>query len=116
MSSMGNSHPLKILIIRMSSIGDIVLTFPFVRLLRKKFPEAQIDFVVKKEYRELIESNKNISNIFSFDSQKGLNELKKLKEKIKKEKYKYIFDVHRNLRSYYLRKFSNAQKVFLYKK
>jgi heptosyltransferase-2 len=114
--NMGNNRPFKILIIRMSSIGDIVLTFPFIRLLRKKFPEAQIDFVVKKEYRELIEANKNISNIFSFDSQKGFNELKKLKGKIKKERYKYIFDIHRNLRSYYLRKFSKSKKVFLYKK
>lgn len=113
---MSNNRPLKILIIRMSSIGDIVLTFPFIRLLRKRFPEAQIDFVVKKEYKELIKANKNISNIFSFDSQKGFDELKKLKVKIKKERYKYIFDIHRNLRSYYLRKFSGADKVFLYRK
>ncbi|NVM01627.1 MAG: glycosyltransferase family 9 protein [Candidatus Helarchaeota archaeon] len=100
----------------MSSIGDIVLAFPFVRLLRKKFPKTQIDFVVKKEYEELIKSNYNISNIYSFDSRKGFKELKNLKQKIKQEKYTYIFDIHRNLRSYYLRKFSSAEKIFLYKK
>ncbi len=113
---MNNINKLKILILRMSSIGDIILTFPLVRLLRKKFPDAQIDYVVKKKYDELLKANKNISNIYSFDSQKGFNELKKLKKEIKKENYTYIFDIHRNLRSYYLRKFSGAKKVFLYKK
>ena len=49
-------------------MGDIILTFPLVRLLRKKFPDAQIDYVVKKKYDELIKANKNISNIYSFDS------------------------------------------------
>ena len=80
---MNNSDKLKILILRLSSIGDIILAFPFVRLLRKKFPKTQIDFVVKKEYEELIKSNYNISNIYSFDSRKGFKELKKLKQKIK---------------------------------
>lgn len=113
---MSNNDNLKILILRMSSIGDIVLTFPFVRLLRKQFPDAQIDYVVKKKFDELIKSNKNISNIYSFDSNKGFNELRKLKKIIKKEKYTYIFDIHRNIRSYYLRKFLGAKKVFLYRK
>jgi len=113
---MNNSNKLKILILRMSSIGDIVLAFPFIRLLRKKFPEVRIDFVVKKEYEELLKSNRNISSIYSFNSQKGFKELKKLKKKIKQERYTYIFDIHRSLRSYYLRKFSGAKKVFLYKK
>ncbi|MFC1563023.1 glycosyltransferase family 9 protein [candidate division KSB1 bacterium] len=116
MENMNNSDKLKILVLRLSSMGDIVLTFPFVRLLRKKFPDAQIDYVVKKRYDELIKSNKNISKVYSFDSQKGFNELKRLKRLIKSEKYTYIFDIHRSLRSYYLRKFSGAKKVFLYKK
>ena len=61
-----NDKKIKILIIRMSSIGDIILTFPFIRLIRKKIPGAQIDFVIKKEYEELVQSNKHISNIYSF--------------------------------------------------
>ena len=69
----------KILVIRMSSLGDIILTFPFIRLLKKKFPDSEIDFIVKNEFREVIESNKHISNVYSFDKNKGFAELKRIK-------------------------------------
>ncbi len=42
--------PEKILIIRLSSIGDILLSTPFIRQVRRTFPNAQIDFIVKDIY------------------------------------------------------------------
>lgn len=46
-----------ILIVRFSSIGDIVLTTPLVRAVRTRFPEARIDFVMKQEFAGLMQTN-----------------------------------------------------------
>jgi lipopolysaccharide heptosyltransferase II len=93
----------KILIIRLSSIGDILLATPFVRQTRQKFPHSQIDFVIKKEFVELLELNPNINNLITFDSKTGMAGLKKLKNSLIKNKYDYIFDLHNNFRSVFLR-------------
>jgi len=63
--------PNKTLVIRFSSIGDVVLASPLIRVLRKRFPSSQIDFVVRKEYSELIRYNPNLNHTFEFDAQGG---------------------------------------------
>jgi len=52
-----------ILIIRLSSIGDILLSTPFIRQVRQKFPEVKIDFVVKDIYKDLIKYNPHLDNV-----------------------------------------------------
>lgn len=99
----------KILIIRLSSIGDIVLSTPLIRVLRKKFPSTQIDFIVKKEFSELLKFNPHLTNLIEFDTSKGFKELLKLKGQVLKEKYDLIIDIHNNLRSVFLRTFSGAK-------
>ncbi len=99
----------KILIIRLSSIGDIVLSTPLIRLLRKKFPSAQIDFVIKKEFAELLKFNPHLTNLIEFDVSNGFKELLRLKSQILKERYDLIVDIHNNLRSVFLRTFSGAR-------
>ncbi|UCF63918.1 MAG: glycosyl transferase, partial [bacterium] len=56
----------KILIIRFSSLGDIVLATPLISRLRKKFPEAQVDFLIRIEYAELLQFNPKINNLIRF--------------------------------------------------
>jgi lipopolysaccharide heptosyltransferase II len=106
----------KILIIRLSSIGDILLTTPFIRQVRKKYPKAQIDFVVKTEYSELLEYNPNINNLIKFESATGTKGLKKLKKSLNENEYEYIFDLHNNIRSNYLRRGLRGKKKHQIKK
>jgi len=94
----------KILIIRLSSIGDILLTTPFIRQTRKTFPDSQIDFLIKSEYSELLENNPHISNLIKFHTTTGISGLKELKYLIIENAYDYIFDLHNNMRSNYLRR------------
>ena len=101
----------KILIIRLSSIGDIVLATPLIRVLRQKFQNSQIDFIVKKEFSELLRYNPHITNLIELDTSKGFKELLRLKRKILKEKYDLIVDIHNNFRSIFLRTFSGAKVV-----
>jgi lipopolysaccharide heptosyltransferase II len=100
---------MKILVVRLSSIGDIVLATPLIRCLRNKFPDAQIDFILKEKYSEILSANPYISNLILFDG-----DFFKALKKIKSEKYNVIIDIHKNFKSFLLTFFSNA-KVLKYK-
>jgi len=106
----------KILIIRLSSIGDILLTTPFIRQIRKVFPESQIDFVIKNKYSDLLENNPHINNLIKFDNDTGVAGLKELRNTLIENEYSYIFDLHNNLRSNFLRQKLNCQNKYYIKK
>jgi lipopolysaccharide heptosyltransferase II len=108
--------PNKTLVIRFSSIGDVVLASPLIRVLHKRFPSSQIDFVVRKEYSELIRYNPNLNLAIEFDAQGGFQELRRLKERIRREKYDLIIDIHNSLRSRYIRSFSGAKEIVVINK
>jgi len=95
---------LKILIIRLSSLGDIILTTPLIRELREKYPDARIDFVVKKDYAGIVQQFPWLSNIYTLDSSIGSEEIVQLKKELKKNNYDHILDLHNNFRSVKLRK------------
>lgn len=106
----------KILVFRLSSIGDIVLTSALVRTLRKKYPQAQIDFVIKKQFASLIQHNPHINTVYSIDKEEGFSGLKSLTQKLRSEKYDVFLDIHKNFRSLYVRSRSGAKYKFKYKK
>ena len=105
----------KILIIRFSSMGDIILTSPLIRVLRKTYPQAKIDFLVKSEYGELLQCNNHISSVIKLETSTG-DELQSLRQRIRAARYSAIFDLHNSLRSRYLRTFSGATYVRVVKK
>jgi ADP-heptose:LPS heptosyltransferase len=84
----------KILIIRLSSIGDIIWTTPVVRCTKKQMQDIELHYCTKTQYKSLIESNPYIDKIFYLD--KGLGSMIKL---LKEEKYDFIIDLHKNIRS-----------------
>ena len=85
---------MKFLIIRFSSIGDIVLTTPVVRCLRKKYPEASIHYLTKKKFAAIVQSNPYIDKVLLL-----ADDIKDTVEEIRGEKYQYIIDLHHNLRT-----------------
>lgn len=86
----------------MSSLGDVLLTSPVIRALRKKFPKSQIDFLVRKEYCDIVRYNPNLSRILEFEVDSGTPTLWQLGKRIRKEKYDIILDLHKNFRSNFL--------------
>lgn len=86
--------PLKILILRFSSIGDIVLTTPVVRALKTQLPNATIHYCTKKQFATLIEYNPYIDQCMYLE-----NSLNALLQQLKREKYDYVIDLHHNLRT-----------------
>lgn len=92
----------RILILRLSSIGDILLSSFFVRQITNTFPNCTIDFVIKNQFKDLIQFNPNINNIFTIDSKKGIRQLFELRSELRKSSYDYIFDLHNNMRTRFL--------------
>lgn len=95
--------PNRTLIIRLSSVGDIILASPLIRLLKKKRPQAEIDFLVKSEYRELVQYNPHLRYVIEFDTHGGFACLRALRRRIRQERYDAIVDIHGNFRSTFLR-------------
>lgn len=85
----------KFLIIRFSSIGDIVLTSPIIRCLKLQVIASQVHFLTKKTYSDLVENNPFIDKTFYLE-----DNLQSIIRQLKKEKYDYIIDLHHNLRSF----------------
>jgi lipopolysaccharide heptosyltransferase II len=89
----------RILIIRLSSIGDILLTTPFIQQVRKKFPTANISYILKKEFADLLINNPHINDLILLDSSLGISGLMDLARQLKEKKFDIVFDLHNNLRS-----------------
>ena len=87
---------MKILIIRFSSFGDVVLTTPVIRAIKEKYPEAVIDFIVYNTFSEAISLNPEIRNLVIFEKKKSKdrNYIKDIVNKLKIENYDYVIDLH----------------------
>jgi ADP-heptose:LPS heptosyltransferase len=85
---------MKILIIRFSSIGDIVLTTPVIRVLKTQLEDSQIHYATKRQYENILLSNPYIDKLFCLDG-----DLNELITQLKLEKYDCIIDLHNNLRT-----------------
>ena len=85
---------MKILILRFSSIGDIVLTTPVIRTLKTQLEDAEVHYVTKKEYFPILEANPYIDKIHLLE--KKLNPLIKI---LRAQKFDIIIDLHNNLRT-----------------
>jgi ADP-heptose:LPS heptosyltransferase len=101
----------KILIIRLSSIGDIVLTTPVIRCLRKQLPDAEIHFLTKQSYRSIVASNPYIDKIHTLGDSFEL-----MLHELKTEDYDCIIDLHHNLRTLRIKRFLKPVKAYSFDK
>lgn len=84
----------RFLILRFSSIGDIVLTTPVVRCIKEQYPGAEVHFATKKQFKNLVENNPYIDKYFLLE-----NSLNDLIKSLQSERYDFIIDLHNNLRT-----------------
>ena len=85
---------MKVLVVRFSSIGDIVLTTPVLRGLKEQVENVQIHYLTKKQFRPILQENPRIDKIYSME-----NHIDELVPELKKENYDIIIDLHNNLRT-----------------
>ena len=90
---------MKILILRFSSIGDIILTTPVIRALKTQIDDVKIHFATKERYAKLLEENPYIDQIHQL-----INKESDLITELKAEKFDLIIDLHHNLRTWLIQK------------
>lgn len=108
---------MKILILRFSSLGDIAMATALPRVLRKKFPGATIDMLVREDFKDLIEYNPYLTNKLYLSRGAGFSGLFKLTKQIRQNNYDLIIDSHRSLRSFFICLFtSEVPKTYFNKR
>jgi len=100
----------KILILRFSSIGDIVLTSPVIRCLKEQLPGVEIHYLTKKNFKSVLENHPLIDKLWTTDGS-----LEDVVDDLRAEHFDYIIDLHKNLRSLKLKRRLKV-KSFSFKK
>lgn len=85
-----------VLIVRLSSLGDVLLTTPLIRSLKKQNSKAEIHFLVREEYKDALINNPNISSLITLKRDETEFELKTVLSQIK---YDFVIDLQNNFRS-----------------
>jgi len=102
----------RILVIRFSSLGDILLTAPALRALRTRFPESHIDFLVSTGFADAARLLSGADRVLTFDKRSGFRGLCALRSQLSR-RYAIIVDIQNNTRSVFLR--SSTFPVFCVK-
>ena len=90
-----------ILLVRFSSIGDIVLTTPVVRAIRARHPAARITYVVREDFADLLRHNPRIDRLITWRHREPL---RPLAAQLRQEAWTHSIDLHGSLRSLQLRR------------
>ena len=101
---------MKVLIVRFSSIGDIVLTTPIIRCLKKQLNGIEIHYLTKENFKSVLDCNPYIDVLHTIKS-----DISEAIPSLKKENFDYVIDLHRNLRTLKL-KLKLGVKSFSYNK
>ena len=90
---------MKILIVRFSSIGDVVLTTPVVRCVKQQLKDAEVHFITKKSFKTVLEGNPHLDKIYTIE--KSIDEVV---ADLKQEHYDVVIDLHNNVRTLSLKR------------
>nr|WP_067059018.1 glycosyltransferase family 9 protein [Mucilaginibacter sp. L294] len=85
---------MKILVIRFSSMGDIIYTTPIVRCLKKQLPDAEVHFLTKPAFKYIYDNNPYVDKLLLLKPT-----LSETIAEIRAEGYDHIIDLHNNLRT-----------------
>ena len=92
-------QPKKILIIRFSSLGDLILTSPIYRELRKTYPDAHLTLLTSLGFGDVLDNNPHLDCIIKHPRKESFLELNQLIQNLEAEKFDLIYDAHCSMRS-----------------
>ena len=93
---------MKMCVLRLSSLGDVVLITPILRELRARFPDSHISTVVKDEYAPVLYHNPNVDRLrvmYTDGIHSGMNGIMRFVRELRRQEFDLFIDLHRNLRS-----------------
>ncbi len=109
----------KVLVVRLSSLGDIVLTTPVLETLNKQFPQSKIYFLTKTQYRDLLANDPRLSGVIEFDPKgkhAGFPGFKRLIAELRLHNFDLLIDLHANMRSFFIRHLAKSKIKIKYSK
>ena len=101
---------MRVLVIRFSSIGDIVLTTPVIRCLKLQHPNVEIHYLTKPAFLPILKHNPYITKVHLLEKKLALT----IKE-LRQENFDLVIDLHNNLRSFLI-KFNLGKKSYSFSK
>ncbi len=105
-----------ILLIRFSSLGDIILTSAAATNLKVSFPEAELVFLTKETYRPLVESFGCVDRVVTVPEKVSPREYYRLLLKLDRDSFAAVVDLHGNPRSWLARKLVSGERAVVYPK
>ncbi len=105
---------MKFLIVKTSSLGDIVHTYPVLHYLKNRFPEAHIDWVVEHSFAELVRTHPNINQTLTVSTKtwrrgKDLKSFSEFYKQLRMQQYDAVFDLQGNCKSGLITFFSRSK-------
>src|ERR1019366_10628190 len=85
-----SSEAPSILLLRLSSLGDIVLTTPLIAAIRERYPASRIELVISQEYESLVPAIQGLTRVHMFDKTSGMHGLRALRKKLKTEQFDHV--------------------------
>ena len=122
---MSSKSQKKILIIKLSALGDVVHTLPVPRTLRQKYPEAYIAWIIEERYQELLYNNPDINEVIPIRTKvwrknwnkETFNEILQIIKSIRQKKFDVVIDLHGLIKSGIIAMLSGAKnKVGFHRK
>jgi len=96
---MSSEKKVKILIIRLSSFGDIVQCMSTLKPIKAKFSNSEVHWVARSDMASILTLSPLVSKVWSFDRKSGLNGLLNLAMELRAQGFTHIYDAHSNIRS-----------------
>ena len=92
---------LKILVIRLSSIGDIILTTPVLKAIKAEYPSATIDFLVMENFQDAISGVPWVDSLLLFNKYRNrrMTDLLRFGRRLNQNAYDLVIDLHAKIRS-----------------
>lgn len=114
--SSGAPSPRRILLVKPSSLGDVIHAFPLVTALKRSFPDASIDWLVNTEFASLVSRHPGVSDVISFPRslwrKKGFfRAMKEMSRKLRSGRYDLVLDAQGLMRSALLSRLSNGARI-----
>ena len=107
----------KILIIQTAFLGDVILATPIISELNRLFPNAQVDFLLKKGNESLLANNPKLNDVFVFDKSKGKwKSIVQLIRQFRSKNYDLVINLHRFASSGIIAGCSKGKKKYGFKK
>lgn len=93
------SHIRRICVIKPSALGDVVQSLPLLPVLRERFPQASIDWVINHEFADLLEGHPHLHELHHFHRRGGANRYLQLLQDLRQRQFDLVFDLQGLMRS-----------------